>query len=460
MWDMAAKIKTYYECSVCGHQSPKWNGKCLNCGSWDSYEEKRMQPKQKKNSLQGVLKDMNTDSKPIAVRDIPAQPQVRMDTKNTELNRVLGGGVVPGSVVLIGGQPGIGKSTLLLQTALNMPVRILYVSGEESNHQIKMRADRISGQNELCLVYNETDIHLILQEAEKIQPALMVLDSIQTCRTSDLDSLPGSVAQIRACAQLVQEYAKKSNVSVFLIGHINKEGNIAGPMLLEHIVDTVLLFEGDRKFQFRLLRAAKNRFGNTDEIGIFDMRSDGLQPIDNPSELFLSNRFTEVSGQAIGTLQEGRRTVLSEVQVLINKAIFGTPQRSATGFDMKRLHMVLAVIENKLGLFFGQKDVYLNIAGGLKIQETAMDMAVVAAVLSAHFDLSIPGNYCFIGELSLSGQFSGVTQMDQRINEARRMGFDQIFIPAASPSSKKTEDGQLISVRHVESLYHLMKDHL
>ncbi len=446
---MAKKDKKSFECNVCGHQSPKWNGRCLNCGSWNSYVETLSSGNNDK-SLDGFIQDLD-NSKPIPINEVQYSNAARIDSLNTELNRVLGGGFVPGSIVLIGGHPGVGKSTLLLQTVLAVKRSVLYVSGEESNQQIKMRAERIHSGEMSCTLYNATNIIDIIKATQEINPDLLVIDSIQTCRTPDLDSLPGSVAQIRACTQILQQYAKKTNTAVILIGHINKEGKIAGPMILEHIVDAVLLFEGDRKYQYRILRAAKNRFGSTDEMGIFDMTSKGLMAIENPSEMFLSDRNKGHIGQAIGTVQEGRRTIMAEVQSLINNAIFGTPQRSTTGFDIKRLHMLLAVMENKLGLYLGQKDVYLNIAGGLKIQETALDMGVCASIISAFHQFVIPADFCFIGECSLSGDFSNIAHIEQRILEADRMGYNKILIPKFKHSLKMDKLRTLENIQELEN---------
>lgn len=448
---MAKKIKKSFECNSCGHLSPKWNGRCLNCGTWNSYVEV-LQRDEENSGLQQLLSS-TPEAEPISIAEVEYSEALRVKSKNSELDRVLGGGFVPGSILLMGGHPGVGKSTLVLQTVLNLKNKILYVSGEESNHQIKMRAERIHSGEMSCMLYNASDIDKIIQAAQKIQPSLLVIDSIQTCRSPELDSLPGSVAQIRTCAQLLQQYAKKTNTTVLLIGHINKEGKIAGPMILEHIVDVVLLLEGDRKYHYRILRAMKNRFGNTEEIGIFDMTSKGLAPINNPSEMFLSNKDTDHVGQAIGTVQEGRRTIMAEVQCLVSNAIYGTPQRSTTGFDNKRLQMLLAVLENKLGLYLGQKDVYLNIAGGLKIQETSLDMGVCASIISAFHQVVIPANYCFIGECSLSGDFSNTVYLEQRVQEAERMGYTSIFTPNDPKNSTKNHR----TIRNVKALENYLK---
>lgn len=425
-----AKAKTIFFCSNCGASSPKWIGKCPHCNEWNTYQEELIQKetaaeeKRKSWSPAGKLEAPRA----IPLRQIEAGSTMRVPTHDGELNRVLGGGIVPGSLVLIGGQPGIGKSTLLLQVAMQLPARILYVSGEESEEQIKMRADRIGDFRSECYILTETNTTKILQQAQELQPQLLIADSIQTLSSPHLDSAPGGIAQVRECAAELLRFAKETNIPVFLIGHINKEGEIAGPKLLEHIVDCVLQFEGDRHNTYRILRTLKNRFGSTDEMGIYEMQGKGLRQVSNPSELFLSQKDEDLSGCAVAATMEGLRPMLIETQALVSKAVFGTPQRSATGFDMRRLSMLLAVLEKRCGYFYSMNDVFLNLAGGIRVEDPGMDLAIVASLISSLMDVSIPANVCFAGEVGLSGEIRAVGRVEQRIAEADRLGFREIFI--------------------------------
>ncbi|MCK5856691.1 MAG: DNA repair protein RadA [Bacteroidales bacterium] len=421
------KAKTSFFCKNCGSEFSKWMGKCSACGEWNTITEEVLQVESKK-----AWKDDQGPSKarkPQAVRNIKYQTENRIDMKNGELNRVLGGGLVPGSLVLVGGEPGIGKSTLILQVALQMVgQRILYVSGEESEQQIKMRAERIGIKNEECFILNETKTSNIFQQVKEVQPNILVIDSIQTLQTDTLDSTAGSISQIRECAGELQRYAKETNTPVFLIGHITKDGAIAGPKILEHMVDTVLQFEGDRNYGYRILRSNKNRFGSTSELGIYEMLSTGMREVSNPSEILISQREEQTSGVAIAATMEGGRPMLIEVQALASSAVYGTPQRSATGFDARRLNMLLAVLEKRSGFKLGTKDVFLNIAGGLKVDDPAIDLAVVCAVLSSNYDLTISEKICFAAEVGLSGEIRSVNHPDQRIREAEKLGFEKIIV--------------------------------
>jgi len=421
------KAKTSFFCKNCGSEFSKWMGKCSACGEWNTITEEVLQVENKKAWKEDV--GPTKARKPQAVRSIKYQTENRIDMKNNELNRVLGGGLVPGSLVLVGGEPGIGKSTLILQVSLQMVgQRILYVSGEESEQQIKMRAERIGIKNEECFILNETRTSNIFQQVKDIQPNILVIDSIQTLQTDTLDSTAGSISQIRECAGELQRYAKETNTPVFLIGHITKDGNIAGPKILEHMVDTVLQFEGDRNYGYRILRSNKNRFGSTSELGIYEMLSTGMREVSNPSEILISQRDEQTSGVAIAATMEGGRPMLIEVQALASSAVYGTPQRSATGFDARRLNMLLAVLEKRSGFKLGTKDVFLNIAGGLKVDDPAIDLAVVCAVLSSNYDLTIGEKVCFAAEVGLSGEIRSVNHPDQRIREAEKLGFESIIL--------------------------------
>lgn len=425
-----AKSKVIFFCSSCGASSPKWLGKCPHCGEWNTYQEEVIQKEtaaeEKRRSWAGSGK--NEPVKAVPLGNIRTGATQRLATPDGELNRVLGGGIVPGSLVLIGGQPGIGKSTLLLQVAVQLPAKVLYVSGEESEEQIKMRADRLPEGRSECFILTETNTSKILQQAQDLQPQLLIVDSIQTMSSPHLDSAPGGVSQVRECAAELLRFAKETNIPVFLIGHINKEGDIAGPKLLEHIVDCVLQFEGDRHNTYRILRTLKNRFGSTDEMGIYEMRSAGLREVSNPSELLLSQKDEELSGCAVAATMEGLRPMLIETQALVSKSVYGTPQRSATGFDMRRLQMLLAVLEKRCGYYFSMNDVFLNLAGGIRVEDPAIDLAIVAALVSSLLDVSIPSDVCFAGEVGLSGEIRAVSRIEQRIAEADRLGFKEMYI--------------------------------
>lgn len=415
-------------CSECGGNSPKWVGRCPDCGAWNTMVEERV--KSTKGSKSTTLSS-RTISKPQKVSEIQAidEPRIKMPSK--ELNRVLGGGLVAGSLVLIGGEPGIGKSTLVLQNTLSIrSKKILYVSGEESATQLKMRADRIGRVCDNVLIACETSLDNIMKHIEDTNPEIVIIDSIQTIASDDIESAAGSVSQVRECSAQLLKYAKESGVPVILIGHINKEGSIAGPKVLEHIVDAVLQFEGDRHYMYRILRSIKNRFGSTSELGIYEMGQKGLREVTNPSEMLLSHDDSEeFSGRAIGITLEGMRPFLIETQALVSTAAYGTPQRSVTGFDSKRMNMLLAVLEKRVGFKLAQKDVFLNIAGGLKVNDTALDLPIICAVLSSNVDMSIPRDTCLCGEVGLSGEIRPITRLEQRISEAEKLGMKTIVVP-------------------------------
>ena len=423
------KAKTVYVCSNCGADSPKWIGKCPSCGEWNTYvEEIVVKEPVGKRALYGVSDGGKV--RPVLLRDITSEEETRVDLGDRELNRVLGGGLVKGSLVLIGGEPGIGKSTLVLQTVLGLKgLRTLYVSGEESSRQLKLRADRIAHENPDCFILCETNLEQIFVQTKNVQPDLLIIDSIQTIYTEVVESSPGSVSQVRECSAAILKYAKESGTPVLLIGHINKEGSIAGPKVLEHIVDTVLQFEGDQHYMYRILRSIKNRFGSTSELGIYEMQQGGLRQVSNPSELLLTDDHDGLSGVAISSAIEGVRPFLVETQALVSTAAYGTPQRSATGFDQRRLNMLLAVLEKRVGFKLMQKDVFLNIAGGLRVTDLAMDLSVIAAVLSSNVDTPIEAGWCMAGEVGLSGEVRPVSRIEQRIAEAEKLGFHDIIIP-------------------------------
>jgi len=424
---MPPKTKTAFFCQNCGVESSKWVGKCPSCGEWNTFVEEVIV---KTNNKQSIGSNGQTPNKPMKISEIVTSEERRYNTQNGELNRVLGGGLVPGSMVLIGGEPGIGKSTLALQIALNLKnFTTLYISGEESAQQIKLRGNRINSDNDRCLIVSETSMENIFSHIKNTNPDILVIDSIQTLGTQNIDSAPGSVSQIRECTAQLLHFAKESSVAVLLIGHITKDGNLAGPKILEHIVDTVLQFEGDQNHMYRILRATKNRFGSTSEMGIYEMRSDGLREVSNPSELLLSSNEESLSGVAISASMEGMRPFLIEVQALVSSAAYGTPQRSSTGFDLRRLNMLLAVLEKRAGFRLGAKDVFLNIAGGIKVNDPAIDLAVIIAVLSSSMDISLPKEVCFAGEIGLSSEIRSVNRIDQRISEAEKLGFKHIFVP-------------------------------
>ena len=434
-----AKDKIAYVCSNCGQESPKWIGKCPACGQWNTFKEIKVAPSStpKTSAARGGLSAGTSAQssalhagKVLRLRDISSKDDPRIDMHDAELNRVLGGGLVPGSIVLLGGEPGIGKSTLSLQTMLNMPEKkILYVSGEESAHQLKMRAERLGGENENFLLLTENSLETIFEHIKEVQPELIVIDSIQTISTEDVESSAGSIAQVRECASALLRFAKTSGVPVILIGHITKEGTLAGPKILEHIVDTVIQFEGDQHYMYRILRSIKNRFGSTAELGIYEMLQNGLRQVSNPSELLLTQDRDGLSGIAITSAIEGIRPFLVETQALVSTAAYGTPQRSATGFDQRRLNMLLAVLEKRVGFKLAQKDVFVNIAGGLRVTDLAMDLSVIAAVLSSNVDTPIESGWCMAGEVGLSGEVRPVNRIEQRIAEAEKLGFTDMIIP-------------------------------
>ena len=422
-----AKTKTVYFCSNCGNESPKWLGKCPNCGEWNTYVEEKVTVKSAKESL---LPASSMDNAPVRLSEIKWEKEERIQMPSGELNRVLGGGLVPGSIILVGGEPGIGKSTLVLQNMLRIRSRkVLYVSGEESAKQLKMRADRLGADGGECFILCETSLEKIFAHLRSTSPGIVVIDSIQTIASEALESSAGSVGQVRECAAAFLKYAKETGTPVILIGHINKEGTIAGPKVLEHIVDAVIQFEGDRHYMYRLLRSIKNRFGSTSELGIYEMTEVGLREVSNPSELLLSESGEELSGVAIGVTLDGVRPFLIETQALVSTAAYGTPQRSVTGFDSKRMNMLLAVLEKRVGFKLAQKDVFLNIAGGLKVNDPALDLAVICAILSSNVDLVIPKSVCMSGEVGLSGEIRPVTRLEQRISEANKLGFATIYVP-------------------------------
>lgn len=446
-----AKVKSSYVCQNCGAESVKWVGRCPSCGEWNTYVEERVSQSKPRSGLVEVSRS----AVPKPLREIESSNEKRLNTGIEELNRILGGGLVPGSLVLLGGEPGIGKSTLALQLALKLnKLKVLYVSGEESARQVKIRADRLSDGESNCLILNETLLDNILTQSQNITPDLLVIDSIQTLYSDTLDSSPGSVSQVRECAVALLRYAKTTGVPIVMIGHITKDGGIAGPKVLEHIVDVVLQFEGDSNYLYRILRSIKNRFGSTSELGIFEMQSKGLIEVSNPSEILLSHREEELSGVAISASMDGNRSFLIETQALVSTAAYGTPQRSSTGYDTRRLNMLLAVMEKRAGFRLATKDVFLNLAGGLRVTDPAMDLAVVAAVLSSNFDLTIPSLYCFAAEVGLSGEIRQVSRVDQRIAEAAKLGFKKIFISKYSlkGQQKLFKDIELVSVSKIEEL--------
>ncbi len=421
-----AKVKSAFFCQSCGYETPKWLGKCPSCGEWNTFVEEIVQ---KQVAQVVAFSKSETTAKPFSLDTIEEADHPRLTLPDEELNRVLGGGLVLGSLILFGGEPGIGKSTLLLQLAVTSEkLKVLYVSGEESLQQIKMRSERIGGGNKECYILTETNIQNIFKQAEQIEPDLLIIDSIQTIYSPQIESSPGSISQVRESTAQLLRYAKQSNVPVFLIGHITKEGSLAGPKVLEHMVDTVLQFEGDRNHVYRLLRSIKNRFGSTNELGIYEMLSSGLRQVKNPSEILITNTDAGLSGIAIAATLEGMRPMLIEVQALVSTAAYGTPQRSSTGFDAKRLNMLLAVMEKRCGFKLGTKDVFLNIAGGIKVDDPAIDLAVVAAVLSSNADISIPKNIALSGEIGLSGEVRPVNRIEQRIYEAQKLGFEKIIL--------------------------------
>ena len=421
-----AKVKSAYFCQSCGYETPKWLGKCPSCGEWNTFVEELIH---KQVPQVVAFSKTKTSAKSTLLSDIKHQEHDRIKLNDQELNRVLGGGLVFGSLILFGGEPGIGKSTLLLQLAiLSTDIKFLYVSGEESDQQIKMRSERIGSKNNDCYILTETNIQNIFKQAESIQPKVLIIDSIQTLYSSEIESSPGSISQVKECTSQLLRYSKQTNVPVFLIGHITKEGSLAGPKVLEHMVDTVLQFEGDRNHVYRLLRSIKNRFGSTNELGIYEMVGTGLRQVENPSEILITNNDNSLSGISTAATMEGMRAMLIEVQALVSSAAYGTPQRSSTGFDGRRLNMLLAVMEKRCGFKLGSKDVFLNIAGGIKVDDPAIDLAVVAAVLSSNTDIAIEKHIALCAEVGLSGEVRPVNKIDQRISEAEKLGFKKIII--------------------------------
>ena len=461
-----AKDKIAYVCSNCGQESPKWIGKCPACGQWNTCQEIKVaaasSPSRGRQEVASVAGRALRTSRPVRLREIADHDEHRISMRDGELDRVLGGGLVPGSIVLLGGEPGIGKSTLLLQTMLNLgSLRVLYVSGEESAHQLKMRAERINPaakDSDTFLILCETSLETIFGHIQEVQPDLVVVDSIQTIATEDVESSAGSIAQVRECASSLLRFAKTSGVPVVLIGHITKEGTLAGPKILEHIVDTVIQFEGDQHYTYRILRSIKNRFGSTSELGIYEMTQDGLRQVSNPSELLLSEEHDGLSGVAISAAIEGVRPFLMETQALVSSAAYGTPQRQATGFDQRRLNMLLAVLEKRVGFKLMQKDVFINIAGGLRSTDMGLDLSIIAAVLSSNVDTPIEAGWCMCGEVGLSGEVRPVSRIEQRVQEAAKLGFQHIIIPRYNMRvfANKKLDIELHPVRKVEEALRLL----
>jgi DNA repair protein RadA/Sms len=452
-----SKVKTGFFCQNCGHESTKWLGKCPGCQQWNTFVEELIQKEPNKNANNWEEYSTETSLKKTqSLQSIKTKDTPRLITIDQELNRVLGGGIVSGSIVLVAGEPGIGKSTLFLQMGLQLKnVIVLYISGEESEQQIKMRADRLGIQNENFYLLTETSTQIIFSEIKKLKPELIIVDSIQTLESPFIDSSQGSVSQIRECAAEFQQFAKETNTPVFLIGHITKEGGIAGPKILEHMVDTVLQFEGDRHYAYRILRTLKNRFGNTAELGIYQMNEQGITAVLNPSEILITQKEDLLSGIAIAATIEGQRPLLIEVQALVTQSVYGTPQRTVSGFDLRRLQLLLAVLEKRGGFHFGVKDVFLNIAGGLKVEDPSIDLAVLCALLSSYEDAAIPHNICFAGEVGLSGEIRAVNRIEQRIAEAEKLGFEKIIVSKYNQKGlgKQKFNIEIITMGRVEEVY-------
>jgi DNA repair protein RadA/Sms len=446
-----SKIKTSFFCQNCGTQYTKWQGQCNACKEWNTIAEEIIQ-KEEKVAWKSAASETKKVSKPLKIKEIDAAQEVRMNTLDGELNRVLGGGIVPGSLILLGGEPGIGKSTLLLQISLKLPYKTLYVSGEESQKQIKMRAERITPNGDNCYILTETKTQNIFRQIEEIEPEIVIIDSIQTLHTEYIEASPGSISQIRETTAELIKFAKETNIPVILIGHITKDGTIAGPKILEHMVDTVLQFEGDRNHVYRILRSLKNRFGSTAELGIYEMLGSGLREVSNPSEILISHKDITLSGTAIAATLEGMRPLMIEIQALVSTAVYGTPQRSTTGYNAKRLNMILAVLEKRAGFRLGTKDVFLNITGGISIDDPAIDLAVVAAILSSNEDIPIGEGYCFAGEVGLSGEIRPVNRVDQRIQEAEKLGFSTIFVSKYNKISLKNTFIKIRLVSKIEDV--------
>ncbi len=447
-----SKVKTSFFCQNCGSQFAKWQGQCTTCKEWNTIVEEIIQKEAKsdwKVSANGAKQKI---SKPLKVDEIDSSKEARLKTSDDEFNRVLGGGIVPGSLILLGGEPGIGKSTLLLQIALNLPFKTLYVSGEESQKQIKMRAERINPKSNNCFVLTETKTQNIFKQIQSLEPDIVVIDSVQTLHSDYIESSSGSISQIKECTTEFIKFAKETGTPVLLIGHITKDGNIAGPKILEHMVDTVLQFEGDRNHVFRILRANKNRFGSTNELGIYEMQSSGLREVSNPSEILIAQKDEELSGNAIAATIEGLRPLMVQIQALVSTAVYGTPQRSTTGFNAKRLNMLLAVLEKRAGFRLATKDVFLNITGGITVDDPAIDLAVIAGILSSNEDTAIPKDYCFAAEVGLSGEIRPVQRVEQRILEAEKLGFSKIFVSKYNKISLKNKSIEVELVSKVEDI--------
>lgn len=452
-----SKVKTAFFCTNCGYESAKWLGKCPSCGTWNTFVQEviHKETSQKENNWKNFNEDRK-DIKTVALHAVTTPEQKRIITPDIELNRVLGGGIVPGSITLIAGEPGIGKSTLFLQIGLLLKdITILYISGEESDQQIKMRADRLKIQNDQFYLLTETSTQTIFQEIKKLRPQLVIVDSIQTIQSPYIDSSPGSISQIRESAAEFQRFAKESNIPVFLIGHITKDGAIAGPKILEHMVDTVLQFEGDRHYAYRILRTIKNRFGGTAELGIYEMSGEGMRVVSNPSEILITQKEDRLSGIAIAASIEGMRPLLIEVQALVTQSVYGTPQRTVSGFDLRRLQLLLAVLEKRGGFHFGVKDVFLNIAGGLKVEDPSIDLAVLCSLLSSYEDVPLPHLTCFAGEVGLSGEIRAVHRIEQRIAEAEKLGFEKILVSRYNQKglNLKKFNIEVISMGRVDEVY-------
>lgn len=453
-----AKIKTTFACQSCGSTYARWQGQCNGCDAWNTIVEEVIE-KPEKGKVDWRQKESKGTAKPKKLKDVEVSETYRIDSGDSELNRVLGGGITPGSLVLMGGEPGIGKSTLLLQVAVKMKGwKVLYISGEESEKQIQQRAIRIGNVNEDCYILTETATHKIFHFIKDLQPDIVVVDSIQTVHSTSIDSTPGSVSQIRECTSEFQRFAKETNTPVFLVGHITKDGNIAGPKILEHIVDTVLQFEGDRNHVYRILRTIKNRFGSTAELGLYEMQGSGLRIVENPSEILITQKDDSLGGVAIAATMEGLRPMLIEVQALVSTAFYGTPQRSATGFDTRRLNMLLAVLEKRVGLNIGTKDIFLNIAGGLRVEDPAIDLSIVAALLSSYNDVAIDMKVAFAGEVGLSGEVRAVNRVEQRIQEAEKLGFEKIYVSKYNfGKGKSIPKNTKIQVIALSKVYELIK---
>ena len=456
-----AKLKSVFFCQNCGNESSKWLGRCPACGEWNTFVEEVVNKAPASSTIKkgvSIVSANDERTRPVLIENIEVTQEVRFDTKCAEFNRVLGGGLVPGSMVLIGGEPGIGKSTLVLQVVLNIEgKKTLYVSGEESLNQLKMRAERLgSYANKQCYFVSDNSLERIFTHIKNVQPELLIIDSIQTIETELVESAAGSVSQVRECAAQILRYAKESNTPVLMIGHITKDGTIAGPKILEHIVDTVIQFEGDQHYMYRILRAIKNRFGSTSEIGIFEMQHSGLREVSNPSEMLMSHNNLGLSGTAIGAMIEGIRPLLIEVQALVSTAAYGTPQRSATGYDARRLNMLLAVLEKRVGFKLSQKDVFLNIAGGLKVSDPALDLAVISAILSSNMDIAIDPSVCLAGEIGLTGEIRPINRIEQRISEAEKLGFKKIVIPRFKNMDVSGRQIQVLTAEKVEDAFKIL----